>query len=74
MLSMPASLRLPFFLIWPQATAVKVSATPFAYIVFKSLVLATDANTAVCVMAPPFMAARAFIAFIAGAIAKEKVI
>merc|ERR1719263_1408282 len=71
MLSIPANLKFPFFLIWSHATAISASTTPFACLVFKPLVSATDARTAVCVMAPPFMAARAFIAFIAGAIVKE---
>merc|ERR1740117_1724411 len=68
MLSMPPSLKLPFFLIWSHATAIRASTTPFACFVFRPLVSATEASTAVCVIAPDFMAVRAFIAFMAGAI------
>merc|ERR1740117_2413654 len=43
MLSMPANLKLPFFLIWSQATTMRASTTLFACFVFKPLVSATDA-------------------------------
>merc|ERR1740117_2143696 len=45
MLSMPPNLKLPFFLIWSQATAMRASRTPLACFVFKPLVSATDAST-----------------------------
>merc|ERR1719326_2846070 len=69
--SMPASLKLPFFLISPQATLKRASTTPFTCLFFKPLVSATEAMTWVCVTAPDFMA-LAFIAFIAGAIVLER--
>merc|ERR1719238_1138261 len=71
--NMPASLKLPFFLISAQATAKRASMTPLTSLFFKPLVSATDATTAPCVIAPPdFMAAfMAFMAFIAGAMVKE---
>merc|ERR1719174_3151684 len=66
--NMPPSLKFPFFLISPQATAKRASMTPFTCLFFKPFVSATDAMTAVCVSAPDFMAGfMAFIAFMAGA-------
>ena len=71
MLSMPANLKLPFFLISAHATAMRASTTPFACFGFKPFDSATEAKTWVCVITPDdfFMAAAfmAFIAFIAGA-------
>merc|ERR1719181_927730 len=69
--NMPPNLKLPFFLISPQATLKRASTTPFTCLFFKPLVSATEAMTWVCVSAPDFMA-LAFIAFIAGAIAVRK--
>merc|ERR1719454_1723295 len=65
--NMPASLKLPFFLISAQATPKRASTTPFTCLFFNPLVSATDAMTCDCVSAPDFMA-LAFIAFMAGAI------
>merc|ERR1712151_542292 len=59
--NMPASLKLPFFLISAQATANRASMTPFTCLFFKPLVSATDAITCDCVSTPDFMAG--FIAF-----------
>merc|ERR1719506_2730990 len=73
--NMPASLKLPFFLISPQATLKRDSTTPFTCLFFNPLVSATEAMAWDCVSAPPdFMALAfiAFIAFIAGAIAEKK--
>merc|ERR1711939_560352 len=61
--SMPASLKLPFFLISAQATPKRASTTPFTCLFFNPLVSATDAMTCDCVSAPPD-----FMAFMAGAI------
>merc|ERR1719375_402956 len=72
--NIPASLKLPFFLISAQATAKRASMTPFTCLFFKPLVSATDAMTPVCVSTPDFMAAlafMAFMAFIAGAMVVE---
>merc|ERR1712127_174856 len=66
MFSMPASLKLPLFLISPAATAKRASITPFTCLFFKPLDSATDATTALCVIAPPDFMAFAFMAFIAG--------
>jgi len=65
--NMPASLKLPFFLISAAATPKRASTTPFTCLFFKPFVSATDAMTWVWVSAPDFMAAF-FMAFIAGAI------
>merc|ERR1719375_2740318 len=43
--SMPASLKLPFFLTSPQATLKRDSMTPFTCLFFKPLVSATEAMT-----------------------------
>merc|ERR1719158_684830 len=43
--NMPASLKLPFFLISPQATLKRDSTTPFTCLFFKPLVSATEAMT-----------------------------
>merc|ERR1740138_1661458 len=43
--NMPASLKLPFFLISAQATAKRASMTPFTCLPFNPLVSATDAMT-----------------------------
>merc|ERR1719375_2820965 len=43
--NMPASLKLPFFLISPQATLKRGSTTPFTCLLFKPLVSATDEKT-----------------------------
>merc|ERR1719213_347399 len=63
MLSIPASLKEPDFCTCDTATCMNASTTPFASLVFSPVFSATDWNTAVCVIAPAFMA---FIAFIAG--------
>merc|ERR1719359_2104424 len=71
-LSMPANLKFPFFLISAQATPKRASMTPFTCLFFKPLVSATDAMTPDCVSTPDFMAAFAFMAFIAGAMVVYK--
>merc|ERR1719482_1287440 len=73
--NMPASLKFPFFLISVAATPKRASMTPFTCLFFKPFVSATDATTWDCVSTPDFMAARAFmafIAFIAGAMMVDK--
>merc|ERR1719454_1323804 len=66
--NMPASLKLPFFLISAQATPKRASTTPFTCLFFNPLVSATDAMTCDCVSTPPDFMAFAFMAFMAGAI------
>merc|ERR1719158_244264 len=43
--NMPASLKLPFFLISPHATLKRAATTPFTCLFFKPLVSATEAMT-----------------------------
>merc|ERR1719271_1013783 len=66
MFSMPATLKEPDFCTCDTATSMNASTTPFASLVFSPVFSATDWNTAVCVIAPAFMALMAFIAFFAG--------
>merc|ERR1712138_199313 len=69
MLSIPASLKEPDFLISDTATPINASTTAFASLVFSLHLSATDWNTPVWVRAPALIFFMAFIALGAGAAA-----
>merc|ERR1711881_670987 len=70
MLSIPANLKEPDFLISDAAMPIKASTTAFASLVFSLHLSATDWNTPVWVRAPAFIAFfMAFMALGAGAAA-----